>query len=176
MFHRESGHLDEELVQMQGALPYYYKVTGNHGYGVAKLMEAEIAYMRGHFDQAEICMCQAKRQAQEWNQYGILTDVLLLEMQLLFIKGDWERDVYKRQHLMGNSLQKAAGALCPEVEAACEALQSAGALGSVMSGSGSAVLGLFADEAGLDAAHAALSGRYPICIRTRSARASIAWL
>ncbi|SCI93337.1 4-diphosphocytidyl-2-C-methyl-D-erythritol kinase [uncultured Clostridium sp.] len=79
-------------------------------------------------------------------------------------------------HLMGNSLQKAAGALCPEVEAACEALQSAGALGSVMSGSGSAVLGLFADEAGLDAAHAALSGRYPICIRTRSARASIAWL
>ena len=90
MFHRESGHLDEELVQMQGALPYYYKVTGNHGYGVAKLMEAEIAYMRGHFDQAEICMCQAKRQAQEWNQYGILTDVLLLEMQLLFIKGDWE--------------------------------------------------------------------------------------
>lgn len=90
MFHRESGHLDEELAQMQGALPYYYKVTGNHGYGVAKLMEAEIAYMRGHFDQAEICMCQAKRQAQEWNQYGILTDVLLLEMQLLFIKGDWE--------------------------------------------------------------------------------------
>lgn len=48
--------------------------------------------------------------------------------------------------LLGNALEEPAAALVPEIETIRTRLLSAGALGARMTGSGSAVFGLFADE------------------------------
>lgn len=52
----------------------------------------------------------------------------------------------------GNALQKAASTLLPEIGALCARLKEAGALGAAMTGSGSAVFGLFEKEEDANAA------------------------
>jgi 4-diphosphocytidyl-2-C-methyl-D-erythritol kinase len=50
--------------------------------------------------------------------------------------------------ILKNDLEEAAFFLCPQVKTIKERLKKAGALGSLMTGSGSAVFGVFEDEAG----------------------------
>ena len=56
------------------------------------------------------------------------------------------------EELVRNDLQPAAAALHPAVEAHCRSLREAGALGAALSGSGSAVYGLFREQASARAA------------------------
>ena len=60
---------------------------------------------------------------------------------------------------MGNSFQEILR--LPEVDALCETLRTSGALGACMTGSGSAVCGIFADEAAAQACRNALLAEYP---------------
>ncbi len=62
----------------------------------------------------------------------------------------------------GNALQKAAATLLPEIGALCARLQGAGALGAAMTGSGSAVFGLFEKEENANAAASQFSD-VPFC-------------
>lgn len=55
---------------------------------------------------------------------------------------------------VGNALQPAAAAQVPEINAYCDRLHKAGALGAAMTGAGSAVFGLFACKADAEAAYA----------------------
>jgi 4-diphosphocytidyl-2-C-methyl-D-erythritol kinase len=55
-------------------------------------------------------------------------------------KLDWRRHAPK---LLRNDLEAAASALCPEIQSAKQSLLGAGALGALMTGSGSGVFGLF---------------------------------
>ena len=43
MFYRAPGELQSELVEMDECMPHYYKITGNHGQGAEKIMQAEAA-------------------------------------------------------------------------------------------------------------------------------------
>lgn len=43
MFYRAPGELQSELVEMDECMPHYYKITGNHGQGAEKIMQAETA-------------------------------------------------------------------------------------------------------------------------------------
>ncbi len=60
----------------------------------------------------------------------------------IIFKMDWERYA---PGLLENDLESAAFALCPEIQRAKDALLTAGALGALMTGSGSCVFGLFKD-------------------------------
>ena len=53
MFWRESGHLEEELEQMDRCMPYYYRLTEGHGSGAEFIMRAEALFQRGETDEAE---------------------------------------------------------------------------------------------------------------------------
>ena len=66
--------------------------------------------------------------------------------------------------LLKNALQPAAGALVPEVSSLCAQLMELGALGAAMTGSGSAVFGLFASEAEAGFASRALCGAAFCCV------------
>ena len=67
-----------------------------------------------------------------------------------------------------NQLQPAAESLCAPVARAVSDLYGAGAGFAQMSGSGSAVFGVFESEAQAIAAQKALSGRWPVCIHTKT--------
>jgi 4-diphosphocytidyl-2-C-methyl-D-erythritol kinase len=57
-------------------------------------------------------------------------------------RSNWGKDA---PELLHNDLEAAASAICPEIQEAKEALLRHGALGAAMSGSGSAVFGVFED-------------------------------
>ncbi len=51
-------------------------------------------------------------------------------------------------NVLENDLEEVAFAMCPQIKTIKERLKKAGALGSLMTGSGSAVFGVFEDEKG----------------------------
>jgi 4-diphosphocytidyl-2-C-methyl-D-erythritol kinase len=66
-----------------------------------------------------------------------------------------------------NDLTAAAEALCPPISRLRERLLACGALAACMSGSGSAVFGIFAEEDSAEAAHEQLATRVPWVAVTR---------
>jgi 4-diphosphocytidyl-2-C-methyl-D-erythritol kinase len=69
--------------------------------------------------------------------------------------------------LVENDLTAAAEALCPPIARLRERLLACGALVACMSGSGSAVFGIFDSEAAAEVAHEQLAGRLPWVAVTR---------
>lgn len=69
---------------------------------------------------------------------------------------------------MGNVMEPAAMALCPDVRRAKESLLACGALVAPMSGSGSAVFGVFESEAAADAAVKELEATWSICRKVKT--------
>lgn len=65
-----------------------------------------------------------------------------------------------------NALAAPAKRLVPQIDEAERALRARGALFAQMTGSGSAVVGAFADEKTRDAACRALKGRFPFVEKT----------
>jgi 4-diphosphocytidyl-2-C-methyl-D-erythritol kinase len=72
--------------------------------------------------------------------------------------------------LVENDLAAAAEDLCPPISRLRERLAACGALAACMSGSGSAVFGIFDSEASAQAAHDELAGRLPWVAVTRLPR------
>lgn len=75
---------------------------------------------------------------------------------------------------LGNVLQPVSALLRPEIEQAIAALKDAGACTALMTGSGSAVFGVFGDDASADAAYDALKGRYDRIFRCATCMDSVA--
>lgn len=69
-------------------------------------------------------------------------------------------DTYALARSLGNAMQHAAAIMLPEITALCTRLRVLGALGACMSGSGSAVFGLFPNEA---SAHRAQNACTDVC-------------
>lgn len=70
--------------------------------------------------------------------------------------------------VMGNMLQDAAIRLMPEIAPCIEALTENGAIGAQITGSGSAVIGLFMDEGGATRAAKACAARWPLTFIAQS--------
>ncbi len=68
--------------------------------------------------------------------------------------------------LLNNALQPAAQVLLPEIGELCVRLKKAGALGASMTGSGSAVFGLFETADLARQAWEAMRGKYRDCFLT----------
>lgn len=67
-----------------------------------------------------------------------------------------------------NQLQPVAQRMLPEIAQALADLRAQGAVFAQMSGSGSAVFGVFDSKDQADSAFAALNHRWPICLRTKT--------
>ncbi len=70
--------------------------------------------------------------------------------------------------LSKNALQNAAQSLCPSIETLCAALENQGAAYAAMTGTGSAVFGLYNDQKQAQSAAEALKDCAPFCIYARS--------
>ena len=84
MFHRTPGQLDAEVRTMNRAMPYYYRVTSEHGAGAEQVMEAEAAFLRGDFPAARLLNAKARYRAQERDQtyIALCCDLLALRLHL----------------------------------------------------------------------------------------------
>lgn len=71
---------------------------------------------------------------------------------------------------LGNALESVSRAMQPAIGEAIDALLASGAAGARMSGSGSAVFGVFADDAAAQAAYNALQTRYERTFLCRTCR------
>ncbi|MDR3204918.1 MAG: LuxR C-terminal-related transcriptional regulator [Deltaproteobacteria bacterium] len=90
MFHRQSGILDEELLQMRSNMPSYYQLSSHHGAGAEYLMEAEAFYYRGEPNQAEALCQKALEMSWHHNQLGNVICAYFIQMRLAIMKGDFE--------------------------------------------------------------------------------------
>jgi len=86
LFYRKSGELLKEVNTMLEVMPYYYKITGNHGKGAGEIMSAERFYYMGDFLNAEIAMHKAYQAVEETSDIMLCTT--FLDIKLNFIKGD----------------------------------------------------------------------------------------
>ena len=72
MFHRSPGNMKQEVAVMETAMPFYYKVTDEHGAGAEFVMSAEEAFMRGEFSAAGVLLAKAEYRAAEKHQNYLL--------------------------------------------------------------------------------------------------------
>lgn len=89
MFHRKPGELDKEVQTIREAMPFYYKITNDHGMGAELVMDAERCFYRGDFENAEILAHSAYQAAYESSQSGITIAAAFLLIRLALLKGDF---------------------------------------------------------------------------------------
>lgn len=83
-YHSKPGALDAELAEMERCMPYYYKITADHGIGADRLMRAEAAFTRGQFGDAMIALERTYAQTDDSGQENIALcgDFLSLRLSL----------------------------------------------------------------------------------------------
>jgi len=89
IFYRKSGELDKELGNMNECMPYYYKLTDNHGYGAEAVMKAEILLNRGDFRGAEILCYKAIYMSEGKEQYSIYLCAIFVMLRIAIISGNF---------------------------------------------------------------------------------------
>lgn len=81
MYYREPGTLQKIVRQMRECMPYYYRVTGGHGYGAEEVTEAEAFLLRGEFQKMELPLQRARDQSAQKQQWGMLLCADILDMR-----------------------------------------------------------------------------------------------
>lgn len=99
MFHREPGQIERELELMKEALPFYGRVAKGHGAGADHIMAAEISYLRGEFDNAEILAHKALYHSSLNKQQDILICAVFLQIKVALYKGDYAYAAYSLQKI-----------------------------------------------------------------------------
>ena len=89
LFYRESGRLEQHVLDIIEAMPYYYKLTHNHGNGAEYVMQAECYYYQGDFENAEIAVHKALYAVQSKRQTAIMICAVFLQMRLALLQGDF---------------------------------------------------------------------------------------
>jgi len=88
-YYRESGGLQATVQTVLQKISYFYRLSGDHGYGSEYFMEAELYYNTGDFENAEITAHKALQAAKSKNQTAIIIGASFLLMRLALVKGDW---------------------------------------------------------------------------------------
>ncbi len=84
------------------------------------------------------------------------------------VRGLQSADLQIIKDAMGNVMEPAAETLCPEVQKAIDALKNVGAIAAQMSGSGSAVFGIFENEQAARNAEQQLKMKWPMCAQVQT--------
>ena len=87
LFHREPGRLDDELAAMHRCMPYYYRLTQDHGMGAEYIMEAEALFLRGESERARVALEEGRYKAaavagRQKEMRFMLLCCLFLDLQL----------------------------------------------------------------------------------------------
>ena len=84
MYYRTPGELGKELAEMYECMPHYYKITQGHGQGAELVMDAEAAFMQGHFERAVLLLERARVRAASCGQenMALCCDFLALRLSL----------------------------------------------------------------------------------------------
>lgn len=88
MYYREKGKLQDQLKIIKNAMPYYYKITENHGKGAEYIMEAEVYFNQGDILNAEIALDKAMLECDKYS--GMLCCALFLKLRIFIYKGMYE--------------------------------------------------------------------------------------
>lgn len=72
MFHRTAGNMKQEVAVMERSMPFYYRLTDEHGAGAELVMSAEEAFMRGEFTTVGVLLAKAEYKAAEKHQNYLL--------------------------------------------------------------------------------------------------------
>ena len=72
---------------MNDAMPYYYRVTENHGAGAELVMDAEASFLRGDFEAARLLNARARCRASENKQLFLLLCCDFLALRLALAEG-----------------------------------------------------------------------------------------
>lgn len=89
MFYRKSGQLSEQLEIMKNAMPYYNKLTNNHGYAAEYVMEAEIFFYSFEFIKAEISLYKAMQKLNNHMKSGLMLCLIFLKIKMAIFRGDY---------------------------------------------------------------------------------------
>lgn len=89
MFHRETGKLSEQIEIMKRAMPYYNKLTNNHGNSAEDVMEAEMFFYRFELENAEISMHKAIHKLNNNMKSGLKICIIFLKIKMAIFKGDY---------------------------------------------------------------------------------------
>ena len=95
MFHRESGHLANEVRLMYECLPHYYLLAGGHGSGAEHMLEAEAMFNAGDFEGATVACHHGQAMAASHGQLCLVLCAMFLRVRLAVFAGDFEeaRDI-----------------------------------------------------------------------------------
>lgn len=88
LFWSKVGDLDYELDLMDECLPYYYKLTYDHGSGAESLMRAEALLLRGEDKKAETLCHKALYMAASKDQDSICYGAELVLARIAMLRGD----------------------------------------------------------------------------------------
>lgn len=89
MFHREIGKLSEEIKIMKEAMPYYNKLTNNHGNSAEDVMEAEIFFNSFEFENAEISVHKANHKLNNNMKSGLKICIIFLKIKMEILNGNY---------------------------------------------------------------------------------------
>ncbi len=89
-YHRDSGMALDELSILESSMPYFYKLTDGHGKGGDAVMKAEILFMRGEIDSAEVLCQKAIYMAETRRQTSIYLAAMFLLARIAIFRGEHE--------------------------------------------------------------------------------------
>ena len=89
IFHRESGTLENIVLEIKEANSYYGQLTNGHGMGGEYVMAAEWYYHQGDFENAEIGLHKALYAAQEGPEPSVIICALFLQIRLYLMQGNY---------------------------------------------------------------------------------------
>ena len=88
MFYRQSGAAQQTANTLTQFMPRYCLITANHGAGAEYVMQAELHFYRGDFENAGITIHKAEQPARASHQIAILLCALFLQVRLAIIEGN----------------------------------------------------------------------------------------
>ena len=89
LYHRSSGMLEQEVRTLIEIMPRYNSLTNGHGSGAEYVMEAEMHYHRGDFENAAVSAYKALYRAQSGQQTSVACCVSFLQIRLAYIQADY---------------------------------------------------------------------------------------
>ncbi|WP_026670784.1 helix-turn-helix transcriptional regulator [Butyrivibrio sp. AE3006] len=98
MYHRIPGGLESEMQEMDECMPHYYKITDGHGLGAEKIMRAEMNFLQGDFDDAQIELESAYIQIENTNQKNMALCADFAARRLSLFTNNEERYTAKQRY------------------------------------------------------------------------------
>ena len=89
-YHKDSGMAMDELAILESSMPYFYKLTDGHGKGGDAVMKAEILFMRGELDGAEVLCQKAIYMAETRKQTSIYIAAMFLLARIAIFRGEYD--------------------------------------------------------------------------------------